>query len=103
MSANSLLSQTPLTPGFMVVHANRLEDLRGLAVEWMRLHPLSPLENETILVQSNGIGQWLKLALAEDPAQRRQHGVARAGARRVRRRAARVDQRDELDRRHQHA
>lgn len=69
MSAKPLLSQTPLTPGFMVVHANRLEDLRGLAVEWMRLHPLSPLENETILVQSNGIGQWLKLALAEDPAQ----------------------------------
>ncbi|MDR5900030.1 exodeoxyribonuclease V subunit gamma [Halomonas vilamensis] len=67
MPANSLLSQTPLTPGFMVVHGNRLEDLRGLAVEWMRLHPLGPLENETILVQSNGIGQWLKLALAEDP------------------------------------
>jgi exodeoxyribonuclease V gamma subunit len=67
MPANSLLSPTPLTPGFMVVHGNRLEDLRGLAVEWMRLHPLGPLENETILVQSNGIGQWLKLALAEDP------------------------------------
>ena len=69
MPGTSLLSQTPLKPGFMVVHANRLEDLRGLAVEWMRLHPLGPLENETILVQSNGIGQWLKLALAEDPAQ----------------------------------
>ncbi|MDR5886295.1 exodeoxyribonuclease V subunit gamma [Vreelandella janggokensis] len=68
MSANpSLLDTSPLTPGFMVVHGNRLEDLRGLAVEWMRLHPLGPLENETILVQSNGIGQWLKLALAEDP------------------------------------
>ncbi|HCA03100.1 MAG TPA: exodeoxyribonuclease V subunit gamma [Halomonas campaniensis] len=72
MSANSHCSPTPfsptsLTPGFMVVHANRLEDLRGLAVQWMRLHPLGPLENETILVQSNGIGQWLKLALAEDP------------------------------------
>lgn len=70
MSSHSLLANTSsLTPGFMVVHANRLEDLRGLAVEWMRLHPLGPLENETILVQSNGIGQWLKLALAEDPAQ----------------------------------
>ena len=72
MSANSLLSSTsfkptPLTPGFMVVHANRLEDLRGLAVQWMRRQPLGPLENETILVQSNGIGQWLKLALAEAP------------------------------------
>jgi exodeoxyribonuclease V gamma subunit len=34
MSANPLLLDTPpLTPGFMVVHGNRLEDLRGLAVE----------------------------------------------------------------------
>lgn len=60
---------TALQPGFMVIHGNRLEDLRGLAVEWMKRHPLAPLENETILVQSNGIGQWLKLALAEDPEQ----------------------------------
>lgn len=59
---------TPLTPGFMVVHGNRLEDLRGVAVEWMKRHPLAPLENETILVQSNGIGQWMKLALAADEA-----------------------------------
>jgi exodeoxyribonuclease V gamma subunit len=57
-----------LEPGFMVIHGNRLEALRGLAVEWMRRHPLGPLENETILVQSNGISQWLKLALAADEA-----------------------------------
>ncbi|GAB2712939.1 exodeoxyribonuclease V subunit gamma [Halomonas garicola] len=63
-----LLSAQTLTPGFMAVHANRLEDLRGLAIEWMQRHPLAPLENETLLVQSNGIGQWLKLALAADPA-----------------------------------
>ncbi|MEX0872333.1 MAG: exodeoxyribonuclease V subunit gamma, partial [Aquisalimonadaceae bacterium] len=55
-----------LQPGFMVVHGNRLEDLRELAVQWMKRHPLAPLENETILVQSNGIAQWLKLALAAD-------------------------------------
>ena len=67
MPANALLSASPLPPGFMVVHGNRLEDLRALAVEWMRRQPLGPLENEIILVQSNGIGQWLKLALAEDP------------------------------------
>lgn len=59
---------TPLTPGFMVVHGNRLENLRGVAVEWMKRHPLAPLENETILVQSNGIGQWMKLALATNEA-----------------------------------
>ena len=54
-----------LTPGLMVVHGNRLEELRELAVAWMRRHPLAPLENEVVLVQSNGIAQWLKLALAE--------------------------------------
>ncbi|MEQ6916311.1 exodeoxyribonuclease V subunit gamma [Halomonas aquatica] len=65
-----------LAPGFMVIHGNRLEALRGLAVEWMHRHPLGPLENETILVQSNGISQWLKLALAQDPSE----GEANGGA-----------------------
>ncbi|MDR5865372.1 exodeoxyribonuclease V subunit gamma [Halomonas koreensis] len=63
----SLSQGTELTPGFMVVHGNRLEALRDLAVEWLRNHPLGPLEDEVILVQSNGISQWLKLALAADP------------------------------------
>lgn len=57
---------TSLQPGFMVVHGNRLDDLRSLVVSWMRRYPLAPLENEIALVQSNGIAQWLKLALAED-------------------------------------
>lgn len=56
-----------LVPGFMVIHGNRLEDLRALALEWLRRHPLAPLENEVFLVQSNGIAQWLKLALARAP------------------------------------
>ncbi len=60
------LDDSALPPGFMVIHGNRLEDLRGVAMEWMKRHPLGPLENETILVQSNGISQWLKLALAAD-------------------------------------
>ncbi|WP_107851736.1 exodeoxyribonuclease V subunit gamma [Oceanimonas marisflavi] len=63
-----------LTPGLMVVHGNHLEALRELAVTWMRSHPLAPLENEVILVQSNGIAQWLKLALAEH----RSGGIAAA-------------------------
>jgi exodeoxyribonuclease V gamma subunit len=54
-----------LIPGLIVIHGNRLEELRALAVQWMRAHPLRPLENEVLLVQSNGIAQWLKLALAE--------------------------------------
>lgn len=61
------LGTTALTPGFMIVHGNRLDDLRDLAVSWMRRYPLAPLESERVLVHSNGIAQWLKLALAEDP------------------------------------
>ena len=53
-----------LAPGLMIIHGNRPETLRELAVDWMRAHPLAPLENEVILVQSNGIAQWLQMALA---------------------------------------
>lgn len=52
----------------MVLHGNHSEALRDVLVTWMAAHPLSPLENEVILVQSNGINQWLKLALARDVA-----------------------------------
>ncbi|WP_422422474.1 exodeoxyribonuclease V subunit gamma [Pseudomonas sp. GZD-222] len=70
----------PLLPGFMVVHGNRLDELRSLVVSWMRRYPLAPLENEIVLVQSNGIAQWLKLALAEDPEDDDQGGCGIAAA-----------------------
>ena len=57
-----------IQPGLMVVHGNHLEDLRDLLVEWLARTPLAPLEDETMLVQSNGIAQWLKLALARPRA-----------------------------------
>lgn len=60
------MSHTPLTPGFMVIHGNQPELLRQLLVDWLKAYPLAPLENEVMLVQSNGIAQWLKQALAED-------------------------------------
>jgi exodeoxyribonuclease V gamma subunit len=56
-----------ITPGLAVLHGNRLETLRMLVVDWLRAHPLAPLEPETVLVQSNGMAQWLKLALAAAP------------------------------------
>ena len=55
-----------IQPGFMVLQSNRLEHLRRVTVEWLGRNPLQPLENEILLVQSNGIAQWLKLALAAD-------------------------------------
>lgn len=57
-----------LPPGLSIIHANRAEDLRELLVDWMRRYPLAPLENELILVQSNGMAQWLNLRLAADDA-----------------------------------
>ncbi|MFN2359972.1 MAG: exodeoxyribonuclease V subunit gamma [Marinobacter sp.] len=58
-----------IEPGFHAIHANHLEDLRRAVVWICRNSPLPPLESETFLVQSNGIAQWLKLALAEDPSE----------------------------------
>lgn len=56
-----------ITPGLMLAHGNQPEALRDLAVIWMQRYPLAPLEDDVVLVQSNGIAQWLKLALAADP------------------------------------
>ena len=55
-----------LEPGLIILQGNRLEDQRDLLTQWIKKYPLNPLENETILVQSNGIAQWLKMALARD-------------------------------------
>ncbi|MEF8726797.1 MAG: exodeoxyribonuclease V subunit gamma [Accumulibacter sp.] len=55
-------------PGLIVVHSNQPEILRDLVVAWIKRHPLPPLDDELILVHSNGIAQWLKMALAADAA-----------------------------------
>lgn len=60
--------RTRLEAGFCIIHGNRLEDLTELLVQWVSDNPLQPLENEIFLVQSNGMAQWLKLALAADQA-----------------------------------
>ena len=52
----------------MVVHGNRLEDLRDLAVDFVKHRPLPPLQPEVFLVQSNGMKHWLELALADESA-----------------------------------
>ena len=75
-----MTDSSSLHPGFMIVQGNRLDDLRNLVVGVMRRYPLAPLENEIALVQSNGIAQWLKLALAEDPEDDDQGGCGIAAA-----------------------
>ena len=67
----------PIKPGLMVIHGNRLEDLRDLLAAWLARAPLRPLEDELMLVQSNGIAQWLKMALAR-PAEGGGLGISAA-------------------------
>jgi len=64
----------------MIVHGNRLDELRNLVVSWIQRYPLAPLESEIVLVQSNGIAQWLKLALANDPQEDGNGGCGIAAA-----------------------
>jgi len=55
-----------ITPGLLILHGNQMELLRSAVFDWLRNHPLGPLEEETFLVQSNGVAEWLKIALAEE-------------------------------------
>ncbi|WP_426194045.1 exodeoxyribonuclease V subunit gamma [Massilia sp. DWR3-1-1] len=56
---------SPVTPGLLILHGNQMELLRAAVFSWMAQHPLAPLEEEIVLVQSNGVAEWLKIALAE--------------------------------------
>ncbi|MBP0048614.1 exodeoxyribonuclease V subunit gamma [Marinobacterium sp. AK62] len=67
-------------PGLAIIHGNRPESLRELLVYWLKQNPLAVLENETLLVQSNGIAQWLQLALARSPDDPEQPGCGIAAA-----------------------
>jgi exodeoxyribonuclease V gamma subunit len=51
-------------PGLLVLHGNRLEQLAEAVFAFIARHPLGALEEEHFLVQSNGMAEWLKMALA---------------------------------------
>jgi exodeoxyribonuclease V gamma subunit len=69
----AFLNPTPVfSPGLLVLHGNRLEDLAQAALAWQARHPLGPLDEEVVLVQSNGMAEWFKMVTAQA------HGVAAA-------------------------
>ena len=53
-----------LKPGFLAFHSNRAENLAEVVISWIGRHPLSPLEEEVVLVQSNGMAEWFKMEMA---------------------------------------
>ena len=68
MPPSATLITDEITPGFLLMQGNRLELLQQVLIDWLKQHPLAPLENETFLVQSNGMAQWLRLGLARPRA-----------------------------------
>jgi exodeoxyribonuclease V gamma subunit len=58
--------RSPISPGLLILHGNQMELLRAAVFDWLRANPLGPLEEEIVLVQSNGVAEWLKIALAEE-------------------------------------
>ena len=55
----------PLAPGLLTLHSHRAENLLETVVAWLARHPLGPLEEEVVVVQSNAVAEWLKMALAQ--------------------------------------
>ena len=66
------MSVSTISPGFIALHSHRSERLADTLTGWFRAHPLDPLESEVVLVQSNGMAEWIKIELA------RQSGVCAA-------------------------
>lgn len=57
---------THIQPGLIALHGNRAETLASTVFAWLRQHPLAPLEEEVVLVQSNGMAEWFKMLQARD-------------------------------------
>lgn len=52
---------------FTVYHSNQLDTLKIILLHLIRNEPLAhPFDTEQILVQSSGMSQWLKMALAQE-------------------------------------
>ena len=66
------MPETSLPTGLVALHGNRAETLADTLTAWLQRQPLAPLESEVVLVQSNGMAEWVKIALA------RQGGVCAA-------------------------
>ena len=54
-----------LQPGLIALHGNRTETLAETVFSWLRAHPLKALEQEVVLVQSNGMAEWFKMGMAQ--------------------------------------
>lgn len=56
---------TSIAPGLVALHGNCTETLADTLMAWFEAHSLAPLEQELVLVQSNGTAEWFKMRMAE--------------------------------------
>jgi len=63
---------TSIPPGLIALHSNQTGQLLDAVAAWLQQHPLAPLESDVVLVQSNGMAEWVKMQLAQ------QHGICAA-------------------------
>jgi exodeoxyribonuclease V gamma subunit len=59
------MSVSAIPSGFIALHSHRSEVLAETLSGWLARQPLGPLEPEVVLVQSNGMAEWIKMALAQ--------------------------------------
>ena len=59
------MSSNAPAPGLIALHSHQSEVLAETLTGWLRAHPLQPLESEVVLVQCNGMAEWIKIALAQ--------------------------------------
>ena len=59
------MTAAPISPGLIALHSNQSERLADVLTGWLRERPLAPLESEVVLVQSNGMAEWIKIAMAQ--------------------------------------
>ncbi len=58
------MTTSSIVPGFLALHSHRSEVLAETLSAWLIRQPLAALEQEVVLVQSNGMAEWIKMALA---------------------------------------
>jgi len=58
------MTHPTISPGFLALHSHRSEVLAETLSGWLASQPLAPLEQEVVLVQSNGMAEWIKMTLA---------------------------------------
>ncbi len=65
MPTHKRMTFSPIAPGFLALHSHRSEVLAQTLSAWLARQPLDPLEQEVVLVQSNGMAEWIKMTLAQ--------------------------------------